>query len=973
MDSGQNRPAGELTLRELARVHRGSARLRNALEAADLNDLLPFRTVGEYLASPNPTAIMCERIRSIGRRTASELDRMVRDLSPVGRDAADTAASDPTLFETALDEIRVELARISLSELLLHLPHGTRLWRVLGASVGRHPVSQVIGHPEVIRAEALGMRSIGSATLDELVAETRLGVSKLIREAGRAPAMHDALMAALFGDADGPSWRIGGPPAMPGEAARALVLETLAGMNCASAFAHTVVPLRLARLVGSEEVGALPLAEALFDHARLNAKMARTPNVSGKTIRDFWDVCWRQLAIALVRSGTSDSERASVAALLRVDAARLEASLGDLAEYGLSATLVGDASDCAGIPHGLEGLVEHLLERIKPQDAAVIRRRFGLQTGRGETLEEIGLDLGVTRERVRQLEKRGLADLRVTSGRFGLRAALDADWERAWTALADGDDLVTDQEFAAFKKDVPGAITLSLELLAIDLAAWLSDVSQRYPYGWLAPHRDRTPVDEAIADVGGMPEGRPLPRAIQELGLLGAQLDVEAALLIGRGHRILHGYLVDGHIGPRRRRSLVSHAVLSRTGDSMLLVDLLDAYREAVPADWCSSRDLTMVMCEAPHLFLEISEGRWRAVGIGGQIPPGGRRREPDAAEEASSEPDVTVASAIMDELKRGGPQPLSALMESPRRYLPRDRSHNSIQPTVFTRSDLFARLLPGVYGLWSQVPTREEVLFGNVPYLLDETQARVFAMARRAGEPWGVFPLWSPEAEYRLCRWALREGSPEARRSLLAMATPDDWPPEVEERANWRKTCAREGRYDLVATLRPNVFAVRPDLDRVLAALIDLETAGRTSWMALNRVDGRHVASQLGCALLAILVLCGAAVAPDRGTESAWQLPHRIGGGVEELKSALLAELHERGTLAWSSDAGRRVAARVLEGEGRAPEWLPFRRFSELFRSMEPGPAEPVEVTVEAVGEAGGALLAQRRLTHLLDWLDAL
>ena len=46
------------------------------------------------------------------------------------------------------------------------------------------------------------------------------------------------------------------------------------------------------------------------------------------------------------------------------------------------------------------------------KEASVIRLRFGLDSGRQRTLEEVGKILGVTRERVRQLECRALKKLR---------------------------------------------------------------------------------------------------------------------------------------------------------------------------------------------------------------------------------------------------------------------------------------------------------------------------------------------------------------------------------------------------------------------------------------------------------------------------------------------------------------------------------------------------------------------------------
>jgi RNA polymerase primary sigma factor len=45
----------------------------------------------------------------------------------------------------------------------------------------------------------------------------------------------------------------------------------------------------------------------------------------------------------------------------------------------------------------------------------VVSRRFGLDGEPPQTLEEVGSDLGITRERVRQLESRALRELRLVA------------------------------------------------------------------------------------------------------------------------------------------------------------------------------------------------------------------------------------------------------------------------------------------------------------------------------------------------------------------------------------------------------------------------------------------------------------------------------------------------------------------------------------------------------------------------------
>lgn len=57
-------------------------------------------------------------------------------------------------------------------------------------------------------------------------------------------------------------------------------------------------------------------------------------------------------------------------------------------------------------------MLGHLVEKLGPREKKIIRLRFGLD-GRGEkTLEEIGVQFGLTRERIRQLQNEALARLR---------------------------------------------------------------------------------------------------------------------------------------------------------------------------------------------------------------------------------------------------------------------------------------------------------------------------------------------------------------------------------------------------------------------------------------------------------------------------------------------------------------------------------------------------------------------------------
>ena len=66
------------------------------------------------------------------------------------------------------------------------------------------------------------------------------------------------------------------------------------------------------------------------------------------------------------------------------------------------------------------------LDELNDREKEVVRMRFGLIDGRARTLEEVGREFGVTRERIRQIESKTLAKLRHPQRSEKLRDYLDA-------------------------------------------------------------------------------------------------------------------------------------------------------------------------------------------------------------------------------------------------------------------------------------------------------------------------------------------------------------------------------------------------------------------------------------------------------------------------------------------------------------------------------------------------------------------
>ncbi|MDX9706196.1 MAG: RNA polymerase sigma factor RpoD [Azospira sp.] len=97
-----------------------------------------------------------------------------------------------------------------------------------------------------------------------------------------------------------------------------------------------------------------------------------------------------------------------------------DSHLGDFIED--TATL---APTDAALFSSLRGITKEVLDTLTPREAKVLRMRFGIEMNTDHTLEEVGKQFDVTRERIRQIEAKALRKLRHPSRSDKLKSFLD--------------------------------------------------------------------------------------------------------------------------------------------------------------------------------------------------------------------------------------------------------------------------------------------------------------------------------------------------------------------------------------------------------------------------------------------------------------------------------------------------------------------------------------------------------------------
>lgn len=226
-----------------------------------------------------------------------------------------------------------------------------------------------------------------------------------------------------------------------------------------------------------------------------------------------------------------------------------------------------------------------ILANLPPRQKEVISRRFGINNGKKETLESIGRDFGVTRERVRQIEADALARLEREKENRELKRVFSEfeDYFKKQGGIKREDIVLVDLGGEDFQGNVSFLLTVG------DSFHYFSETEDLYPF-WAIEKSLSQKVKEIIAFLVGIfeKEKKPLPEN-DFFQLLGQEKQeffnssVEIAKRIEKGPLSHFGLIDWPEIKPRRTGDK-AYLVLKKEGKPLHfrtiaeLVNTLEGY-----------------------------------------------------------------------------------------------------------------------------------------------------------------------------------------------------------------------------------------------------------------------------------------------------------------------------------------------------------------------------------------------------------
>lgn len=470
--------------------------------------------------------------------------------------------------------------------------------------------------------------------------------------------------------------------------------------------------------------------------------------------------------------------------------------------------------------------VHRAIDALEKKQIEVIKKRYGLDGFAKHTLNEIAQQVHVTRERVRQVESKALRQLGAKRHRSLFENLLADNFDNTWTVLSGEHGGISDESLSQGRGRTDPLVLLSIDILHGGIPEWLHSVATRGAQGWIRSARQAKDLAEDTHRLQLALRDMPSPMPVRTVAILSGLTPerVCAALSTSRSPRVFDGYVVEGHLGARAKRTIVAHKVAQEKYSSAFdLIGLVLACKDRADADDGGSRNIRIVVDEAPHLFGSLFENLYFALGSRPierlQALPYELEEVDDVFEERS------IGAWLKQYLHDHGPTRLQDLRRAAVAQFGGGISETSIG-AILSSNPCFRRIAPGVFDICrsSSGRLRDEA---TLSILLDERQCRLYCYARFSGAPINFFPAWGDWYEMHLVKWASTAVNTDLFRSLMSVAKPRLWPTSGVETASWIDLKSQQARWCLAGPRRYALGRRIPSPEQFFSALAYLVIFG--------------------------------------------------------------------------------------------------------------------------------------------------
>ena len=161
------------------------------------------------------------------------------------------------------------------------------------------------------------------------------------------------------------------------------------------------------------------ITRAIADQSRtirIPVHMVETINKYGRVVRQLTQKLCREPSIEEI-SEAMEMPEAKIIEIQKIaqDPVSLESPVGEEEDSKMS-DFIEDESAKSPMEYTTQTMLREqliaVIDTLTPREQEVIRQRYGLKDGRAKTLEEVGREFRVTRERIRQIEAKALRKLK---------------------------------------------------------------------------------------------------------------------------------------------------------------------------------------------------------------------------------------------------------------------------------------------------------------------------------------------------------------------------------------------------------------------------------------------------------------------------------------------------------------------------------------------------------------------------------